>query len=350
MKAIVLAALLATAACAADAVGNTYPNYPALSEAVKPLPELKPIDVLGLQFFSLGRTEHFESDPSTSDQARNTDGKFIYPPKDSWFFGVFKYDNPKFLETNVYYHLTRAHEFAVHIGAHEVDEKHLTYDVWQKYEPSDDSSHDNAYFSSNDYSLHFDQYNPHFKVHPGLDASVVYHEYGHYVERILSPRYSNTGSRAEILEARGVGEGFGDFFANALTGNPEQGVVFCGNRSRNAANTLTYKDIYGKEVHTQGQVFSGMAWDMRLKLGADVAQKLVIAGVRAARAPVTFRNAMTGILVADFQLYAGAHVADLKQIFAARGIDPTISAEKIAQGLAIVGQVAKKALHLIPGL
>lgn len=348
-----LALTLVTVPSFADTTGNVFPNNPTTEQGIRPLPDVNRTGWPWSRTYSLGSGEHFESDPSTSDQAESKEGKFHYPPKRKLFGGAIEVDDSKFLEANVYYHLTTARAKALEIGADEVDDHRVRFDVWQPYEEGQGSTRDNAYFSSGDFSIHFDRENPSHKIHTGTDASVVVHEYGHYVERVINPRYSNTGTDAEKNEARGLGEGFADFFGNYVLNTHLHSEAFHRIHNheggiRDAINTKKYQDIAGKEVHLMGAVFSGMAWDMRLKLGVDVYAKLIIAGIRAARAPVTYRSAVQGILVADNQLYQGAHVNELKAIFRNRGLDPDVAPAR-AEGSSLGSVVVKVAKALIPG-
>lgn len=337
----------------AETTGNVFPNNPTTEEGIRPLPDVGKSGWLWWKTYSLGAGEHFESDPSTSDQAESDSGQFHYPPKRDLFDGKQQIDNSKFLEANVYYHLTNARTKALEIGAEEVDDHKVEYDVWQPYEEDRSSTRDNAFYSSSDHSIHFDRENPSHKIHTATDASVIVHEYGHYVERVINPRYSNTGTDAEKNEARGLGEGFADFFGNYVLNTHLHSEAFHRIHNheggiRSAINTKKYQDIQGKEVHLMGAVFSGMAWDMRLKLGVDVYAKLIIAGIRAARAPVTYRSAVQGILVADNQLYRGAHINDLKTIFRNRGLDPDVAPVR-AEGSSLGSVVVKVARAILPG-
>lgn len=352
--AVLISSVLCGAACA-DATGNVFPSYPALDEGQRPLVDVGKSGILWWSRYSLGSGEHFESDPSTPDQAESKDGKFLYAPKRQLFGGAISLDDSRFLETNAYYRLTSAREFAISIGAQEVDEHRVTFDVWQPKEEGRGHTEDNAFFSSGDMSIHFDASNPRHKVHTATDASVIVHEYGHYVERALNPRYSNTGTDAEKLEARGLGEGFADFFANAMLNTSEQAVVFHSVHNhpggiRTATNTKTYQDIIGAEVHAAGAVFSGMAWDMRQRFGPEVTNKLIIAGIRAARAPVTYRSSVQGLFVADNQLFQGKHAAEMKIIFANRGLDPNVAPTTGSKGTTLGSVVMKIVRIVVPGL
>ena len=115
---LVVAAVLTvgSVSCHAQAVGNVFPKYPSTTEGQQPLPDVNKIPFLN--FYTLAAGKHFESDPSSSSQAASKDGKFIFQPRVELFGGVISIDNPKFLEANVYFHLTQAREFARSIGAY----------------------------------------------------------------------------------------------------------------------------------------------------------------------------------------------------------------------------------------
>ena len=100
-----------------------------------------------------------------------------------------------------------------------------------------------------------------------LNAEVIYHECTHNVLYSLFGNawigFVSGDAVANSHEAYAFDEGFSDFFACSLLGEPTHG-------SRNLANAMIYPDEYdvetgqGLEGHSGGQIIGGAAWDLRL--------------------------------------------------------------------------------------
>lgn len=109
--------------------------------------------------------------------------------------------------------------------------------------------------------------------------TVVYHEYGHFVD----------DKAGGISSEDGLSEGWGDTLAVFITGQSFIAESFFGegNAIRNAENTYKYdsKD----EVHRSGQAWAGFAWQLRKRMiakygsdkGTTVAEQLVIPTILA---------------------------------------------------------------------
>jgi hypothetical protein len=89
--------------------------------------------------------------------------------------------------------------------------------------------------------------------------TVVHHEYGHHLVNVAG---SGQGE---------YGEGAGDVMGMLITGDPRLGVGFysntCTNGIRDADNTCQFSatgcSSCGSEIHSCGQLLSGLVWDMR---------------------------------------------------------------------------------------
>jgi len=201
-----------------------------------------------------------------------------------------------------------------------------------------------------------------------LDAHVVLHEYTHG----LSERLVGHGAGIYALQSQGLAEGWSDFYALALTSseNDDLGAnypfaayvsyrfyglnenYYYGIRrypySTNLTkNPLTFKDIdptkasshFGiprnpvlgssaSEVHSQGEVWAAMLWDMRANLiqkhgfatGNRLALQLVTDGLRLSPSNPTFLQARDAILQAELVNTGGANRAEVWAAFAKRGL------------------------------
>jgi hypothetical protein len=318
----------------AGASGLAYTRYPTRAVEGRPLAGVEKPFLARLPWTLKG--PHFTSASSFPVKARSSDGRFLHMPALPLGAVGPMLDNPAFLETNVWHHLQQARDRALQWGASEVEQRHVKYDVWQPPDLKNSGSIDNAYYSGGDDSIHFAGINIFmFGRSPAIDASVICHEYGHLVETAINPGWWYGGSTNEQKdaehEARAVGEGFADFFASSVTGHSKVGLMCMWPLDRNAVNDYRYPERARKEIHAAGELFSGLCWDLREKIGPDDTARLVIAGIRAARTPVTFRNAAIGIVQADAALYAGRHHADIGRVLALRGLDLVVVASAAAR-------------------
>jgi hypothetical protein len=107
------------------------------------------------------------------------------------------------------------------------------------------------------------------------DPSVALREYAHHV--LIAPR---TG---DFPATRAIESGLADYFACSFLNNPKVGEraakVLIGPSSpflRNLENQDTYDRIPAKNEFAAGAVWGGFFWRLRSKLGADVADRLLV--------------------------------------------------------------------------
>lgn len=126
-------------------------------------------------------------------------------------------------------------------------------------------------------------------------SDVIYHEYTHSVVRHVYTTYLPYEGESGALN-----EGWADYFACTVNNNSivaEGFYVSSGNGFRNINNTYRYPaDIVG-EVHTDGRIISGAMWDLREILGAELADELVLRGMKLE--PQDFQEYLDDILIVD---------------------------------------------------
>jgi hypothetical protein len=216
----------------------------------------------------------------------------------------------------------------------------------------------NAFFDPFNGGLHFGDFDgadpffgcpqdpPHYDS--GEDADVIIHEYGHAVQQDQIPGWGLAFPNG--IQARSMGEGFGDFLAGVMNNNPCIGeyiyfdVFSCGGSQglRWLQNTLTYPAGYNQcgfdfdgdtiaddvEPHCGGQVWSGALWDLVEALsggvpseaGRDLALKLALEAQFYLDQEATFNDAAAAVCLADKILHSGANVSTINSAFAGRGI------------------------------
>lgn len=169
-------------------------------------------------------------------------------------------------------------------------------------------------------------------VDDGEDADVILHEYGHAIQENQIPGFLNSG------ETGAMGEGFGDYFAAAMssrfTPSPFTPCIAEWNAAgfdpaeeclRRVDGSLTAARLgpgtaCGGEVHCYGQAWSGALWSLRQTIGGSTMDRLVIQSHFSLTPTATFQDGSRALLAADATLTQGAHQAVLRQVLSARGL------------------------------
>jgi len=165
------------------------------------------------------------------------------------------------------------------------------------------------------------------------DAEVILHEYGHAMMDSQSDPFGSFGSS---IEAGSIGEGFSDYWAVAVsnviapTADPAcvadwDAVSYISTEPhclRRVDLDLYYPlDLVG-QVHHDGQIWSRSLWDIRLALGATIADTLILEA-QFEFAPDTSMPAAAQVTVDTATRLFGEQVAAVVQaVFQARGILP----------------------------
>jgi Zn-dependent metalloprotease len=185
-------------------------------------------------------------------------------------------------------------------------------------------------------------------VDDGEDADVIVHEYGHAVQDTQRPGFGSCWD----CEAGAMGEGFGDYLAEALS--EESGAVepdpecvmewdavsydidtmsspgIClrrtdVNRSVSEQRDFCEADDQGRnEIHCVGEVWSSALWELRQEVGDEggqsVMDRIVMTSHPMLSRRASFAQAVSGLLSADEVLYPvapdgdgiGAHCAEIR--------------------------------------
>jgi hypothetical protein len=138
-------------------------------------------------------------------------------------------------------------------------------------------------------------------------ASIVCHEFGHAVTDAICKLGR---SQARNTEARGLSEGFSDYFAASLLDDPRLGVYVAGkpDGSRNCSDpALRFPAGFVGKEHDTGAVWAAVLWGIRAAVGQETADKLAIESVNFLGATSTFEEARTALVQADDILFAQAN-------------------------------------------
>jgi hypothetical protein len=220
-----------------------------------------------------------------------------------------------------YFHLDRAQAYVQSLGFTNVMNRQLRVHA-------DDFPDDNSYYDTGTKEL----YTGVGGVDDAEDAEVMDHEYGHAIQDDQVPDF---GTPAGAVQARAMGEGFGDYFSAALatTFTPSPAFDACvgewnelpfGNDClRRVDGTATATDLgpgtsCDAEEHCYGQAWSGALWAIRASIGGATTDRLAIQSQFSLLQDSDFQDASRALLAADQQLYGGAHRQTLISILTAR--------------------------------
>jgi hypothetical protein len=164
-----------------------------------------------------------------------------------------------------------------------------------------------------------------------FDGDVVMHEYGHGVSNRLVGGPNVTGCLAGT-QAGAMGEGWSDYWALTVFNEGRVGEFVTGNLTRGirrAAYTVpanaihdSYADVgnQGFQVHRDGEVWAATLWDLRQTVGAIIADRLVLQGMKFTACRPSFLDARDGILIADQNLGNVAGQCEIWRVFARHGM------------------------------
>ncbi len=124
------------------------------------------------------------------------------------------------------------------------------------------------------------------------DADVILHEYGHALV------HAAVGLSASV-DAQSLSEGFADYFAASLTGDPCVGDWDGTFRPSGCLSDLTevrhYPSDRTGDPHEDGLLWSGLLWRLREQLGADVADRLATGALYRQHPRSSFADAAGGL-------------------------------------------------------
>jgi hypothetical protein len=197
----------------------------------------------------------------------------------------------------------------------------------------------NAFYSPFDEGLHFGDGNALEACLPDAaeDGDIAIHEYGHAIHDDVVPGWGLNSNALLTEQARSMGEGFSDYLAATVRGDPciAGWGLFAGVCLRDITEVMVYPTDFeacpdlpngAEEEHCGGKIWSGVLWQLSEELGGDdAARKTVLRLVLASHfylAPLpTFSESLGAILAADQDLYGGVNSATIESVFAAQGIN-----------------------------
>lgn len=222
--------------------------------------------------------------------------------------------NDQFAEVMTYYSMNRVHDFFQDTFGHTESDRSLfsVVNIQFQIEGGDYwMPLDNAAFMP-DASYGFMGFNMHdgemlaFGQGENIDfcsdASVVFHEYTHFL--IGSNRlYANRGDRYGFSgDPAGMNEGFADYFASTILGNPVLGEYSLGDQSRDLSGFRKCPDNYVGQSHYDGQIWSTSLWEIRTTIGAEIADQLAYRALIGCTVDTSFGEAAQFVMDACAEL------------------------------------------------
>ena len=199
-------------------------------------------------------------------------------------------------ESNAFYHTNIIHDYVTKpsLGVSELD---LQMGVNVNY-----GSTCNAFATTESINFYSPNFGPDGTLceSTALDAGVIYHEYGHRVNRHLVSVYwpyeCHTGN---------INEGLADYWGCTIMNDP------CHSRyrytdpsdptgectGRRCDTDARYPEHYSCEPHSGAEILSGAFWELRGVYGADYVDMLAVDALRLQ--PMSFSELVENVLIAD---------------------------------------------------
>lgn len=151
------------------------------------------------------------------------------------------------------------------------------------------------------------------------DADIILHETAHALHDALVPGFGDGDTRA-------IGEGFADFWAASLTGEPCIGDWDATSYSppclRRVDEPATWPAWLNGQPHHDGAIWSRLLWDLRGRLGRVDAERLALAALLEQGTATSWTEAARGLLRAAERIGLGDRLADVRSAIADRGLIP----------------------------
>jgi fungalysin metallopeptidase (M36)/fungalysin/thermolysin propeptide len=229
---------------------------------------------------------------------------------------VFSRDNRAFREVMAYFHIDRIRRHLGDLGFNSVLNRAVEVNI-------DGLKDDLSQYDPPTKSILFGSGG----VPDAEDGEIIVHEYGHAIQDDQVPGFGEGG------EARAMGEGFGDFLSASFFADEKPpamrpmigtwdaaGYAHPQPCLRRVDGTKKYPKDIDNDIYDDGEIWSACLWQLRLRLGRQAAERLVIAHHHLLARNTSFADAANAMLTADQQLNGGDNAAVIRKVFADRGI------------------------------
>lgn len=253
--------------------------------------------------------------------AFSASGDFLYQPNDA-----------RFKEVMVYYHIDAAQRYIQSLGYSSSNNPPNGIRDRVTYASPHWFSQDQSFYSVSDDALHFgDGGWP-----DALDPDIIVHEYGHALLHDLAPHWGGGDMEA-------IGEGFGDYLAATLFAETSADPACIGewDSNRQTSNWVQLGNTQESQgclrrmdaerqypagltgnVHTDGEIWGRVLWDLRAAVGQEQADRLALESSFYLPPAATLVEAGQALLDADAALNAGQQAAAIERVLQSRGLAP----------------------------
>ena len=279
-----------------------------------------PFSFTGTGFLENNRFETYldTGAPANLTRAYSKEHQFIYSPED-----------PFFAEASVFAHAANIYNFFLELGFKEWSTEPFLIKIYSLF--GENKSSNNAMYVPYD-----EEFNnrPVISIGKGdglvlknllLDSDVISHELSHHI--IFSTLTST------VEESLAIHEGLADYFSFAYSGDACLGETICPETSlacvvykkclRTGSNSLLFDDenLMGLDWHKEGQIISGVLWDLRRDLGEKIVDKLILRSIGYFISDAGYYSLILSLMRADELLYKGKHQCQIFDSFLRRGFD-----------------------------
>lgn len=278
--------------------GSAYDPNPA--DAVMPTTvELKELDESGSLAGTFTRVLDLESPAAFSP-----DLVFHYPD-----------DDPRFVQTSLYWGLTRAAQWATKRGFPAFPEAVAAYaNVEIGGEP-----YNNAFYDPSIPAFFFGNGDGTVLANLGIDSDVAAHEMGHHLfEVLVEPQIFSSADPVLAMS-----EGVADTLAALVNGDPDIGesTVPGKKRLRRVDGKRRFPGAFDPDPHRTGLVYAGASWDLAESIGAKALGKILMAGLPFLPPSAELPEFRQAIRRGDKVVNGGSHLDEIAQVFRRRGFD-----------------------------
>jgi hypothetical protein len=178
----------------------------------------------------------------------------------------------------------------------------------------DPGSPENAYYSPSSGELRFGLFGSRSSAR---SAAIVIHEFGHAITDAICQLGR---SFTRDTQARGLSEGFSDYFAASLLDDPRLGdyVVDDPHGARNCGDAQQFPAAFVGEEHTTGGIWASVLWAIRSDIGQAACDQLVVECLDFLDSTSTFEDARTALHAVDATLNEDANKDVIDEAFDSR--------------------------------
>lgn len=176
---------------------------------------------------------------------------------------------------------------------------------------------DNAFFRPLKNDLRFGDVGPRPTAR---SADIIHHEFAHAVSDVAA----RLGRAPMDAPSRGLSEGYSDYFAASILGDPRFGTWVSPPHARDASDrNLRFAPGFAGSEHDTGAVWAAMLWEIRARVGPRDSDRIAFESLFLLSPQSTFEDGLAALVAADSQLaaagqIAGSHAAAIQAEFERR--------------------------------